>query len=206
MCKNRRRNQRGVQVIEFAVCSMFLAILFLGTMLVGMRLGRSIQVTQVARDTAHMYARFVDFSKPANQDLIVRIASGLNMTRTGGDGVVILTQLLRVEDQQCADGGVPIAECSNRNKTVAIHRVVIGNSALRASEFVTPNPSIIGTDGKIAPADYLRNGSAAATTFPSLLVLNAGEFAYVVEAFFNSTGLDDLGYYSNNGVYSRSIF
>lgn len=206
MRNDRRRNQRGTQVVEFAVCSVFLAVLFMGTMLVGMRLGRTIQVTQVARDTAHMYARFVDFSKPGNQDLVVRIASGLNLTRTGGDGVVILTQLLRVEDQQCLDGGVSLAMCSNRNKTVAIHRVVIGDSALRPSEFVTPNPAIIGADGKILPTDYLRNGTAAATTFPSVLALNAGEFAYVVEAFFNSPGLDSLGYFSGNGVYSRSIF
>lgn len=202
----RRRNQRGVQVIEFAVCSMFLAVIFMGTMVVGMRLGRSIQVTQVARDTAHMYARFVDFSKPGNQDLVVRIASGLNLTRTGGDGVVILTTMLKVEDQQCLDGGVAIAECANRNKTVAIHRVVIGNAALRPSAFVTPSPSIIGSDGKIAPADYLRNSSAVSTTFPNVLALNAGEFAYVVEAFFQSPGLDNLGYYGENGVYARSIF
>lgn len=96
---NNRKRQRGNQVIEFALCSVLLVPLFLGTVVLGMRLGRSIQVTQVARDTAHMYARFVDFSKAGNQDLVVRIASGLKMTRTGGNGVVILSQVMRIGDQ-----------------------------------------------------------------------------------------------------------
>lgn len=207
MHRNTRKRERGNQVIEFAICSVFLVPLFMSTVLVGMRLGRATQVTQVARDTAHMYARFVDFSKTPNQDLIVRIASGLNMTRTGGNGVVILSQMMKVEDQQCAEGGLALVDCFNRNKTVVIHRVVVGNSALRQSDFATPLPAIINaTDGKIAPSDYLRNASVVANTFPSVLALNAGEFAYTVEAFFTAPELDALGYYTGNGVYSRCMF
>ena len=201
-----RRRQRGNQVIEFAICSAFLAPLFLGTVIIGMRLGRATQVTQVARDTAHMYARFVDFSRPGNQDLIVRIASGLNITRTGGNGVVILSQVKQIGDQQCADGGVALVDCYNRTRAVVIQRLVIGNASLRSSSLATPTPSLIHANGDIDPADYLRNASVVATSFPSILVLNPGEFAYVVEAYFTAPELDALGYYSGSGVYSRCIF
>jgi hypothetical protein len=203
---NNRKRQRGNQVVEFAFCSVFLVPLFLGTVLLGMRLGRSIQVTQVARDTAHMYARFVDFSRTGNQDMVIRIASGLGMTRTGGNGVVILSQVMRIGDQQCTDGGVAIADCFNRTQSVVIHRVVIGNSSLRASSLATPTPSLIGTDGKIVPWNYLRDASAVATNFASILVLNPGELGYVVEAYFISPELDSFGEYLPNSVYSRCIF
>ena len=203
---NNRKRQRGIEVIEFALCSVLLVPLFLGTVLLGMRLGRSIQVTQVARDTAHMYARFVDFSKTGNQDMVVRIASGLSMTRTGGNGVVILSQVMRIGDLQCTGGGVAIADCFNNSQSVVIHRVVIGNSSLRQSSLATPTPSLVGTDGKITPLNYLRNASVVATDFASILVLNNGELAYVVEAYFISPELDSFGAYLPNGVYSRCIF
>ena len=51
-----------------------------------------------------------------------------------------------------------------------------------------------------------RNASVVANTFPSVLALNAGEFAYTVEAFFTAPELDALGYYTGNGVYSRCMF
>ena len=203
---NNRKRQRGIEVIEFALCSLLLVPLFLGTVLLGMRLGRSIQVTQVARDTAHMYARFVDFSKTGNQDMVVRIASGLRMTRTGGNGVVILSQVMQIGDQQCADGGVAIVDCFNRSRSVVIHRVVIGNSPLRQSSLATPTPALVGTDGKITPVNYLRDASVVATNFSSILVLNPGELAYVVEAYFISPELDSFGAYLPNSVYSRCIF
>ena len=203
---NYRKRQRGNQVIEFALCSVFLVPLFLGTVVLGMRLGRSIQVTQVVRDTAHMYARFVDFAKTGNQEMVVRIASGLKMTRTGGNGVVILSQVMQIGDQQCAEGGVAIPDCFNRTRSVVIHRVVIGNSSLRQSSLATPTPALVGADGKIAPVNYLREASVVATNFASMLVLNSGELAYVVEGYFISPELDSFGAYLPSGVYSRCIF
>jgi hypothetical protein len=201
-----RRRQRGNQVIEFAICSVFLAPLFLGTVIVGMRLGRAIQVTQVARDTAHMYARFVDFSKPGNQDVVVRIASGLNLARTSGNGVVILSKVMQIGDKQCTDGGLALVDCYNRTRSVVIQRLVIGSVSLRSSSLATPTPSLMQATGDIAPLDYLRNASVVATSFPSVLALNPGEYAYVVEAYFISPELDALGYYPGSGIYSRCMF
>ncbi len=206
MFGNTRRHQRGNEVIEFAICSVLMVPLFFGTVLVGVRLGKAIQVQQVARDTAHMYARSLDFSKTASQDIVVRIASGLNMTRTGGDGVVILTTLMKVGDTQCTNGGLTLAQCFNNGKTVTINRIVVGNSSLRSSDLATPTASLIGSDGDIEPANYLTNSSVVASTFPSVLVLNDGEFAYVVEAFFRVPALDSLAFYHGNTIFSRCIF
>lgn len=99
-----------------------------------------------------------------------------------------------------------IADCFNRLQSVVIHRVVIGNSTLRQSSLATPTSALIGTDGKIAPVNYLRDASVVATNFASLLALNNGELAYVVEGFFTSPELDSFGAYLPSGVYSRCIF
>ncbi len=206
MRTSTRKRQRGNEVIEFAICSVVLVPLFFGTVMIGVRLGRSIQVQQVARDTAHMYARNVDFSTATSKDMLVRIASGLGMTPTGGNGVVILSTMMKVGDVQCANGGLSTSQCFNRGQTVIINRIVVGNSSLRASDLVTPTASLIQSNGDIAPAHYLTNPSTVAATFPSLLVLNDGEFAYVVEAYFESPDLDSLRYYTNNAVYARCIF
>jgi hypothetical protein len=50
----RRRRQRGNELIEFALVATLLLPLLFGTVVVGLNLGRSIQVTQVSRDTGHM--------------------------------------------------------------------------------------------------------------------------------------------------------
>ena len=51
-----------------------------------MSLSRSLQVTQISRDAGHMYVRYVDLTQAANQDIIVRLASGMGLTRPGRIG------------------------------------------------------------------------------------------------------------------------
>lgn len=202
--RGRRDARQGNTLVEFALVIGVYLTLLLGAVSLGMGLSRSIQVTQITRDAGHMYARFVDFSLPGNQDVIVRLADGLGMTRTGGNGKVILTKVMFVGEAECAAGGLSLAHCTNYNQPVILQRLVIGNSSLRPSEFGEPNPALLDSQGNVA--NYLTDLSARAVNFQSLLALQPGEFAYVAEAFFRFPETDFPGFFDGTNVYARSIF
>lgn len=201
--QRRKRRQRGNELIEFALVATFLLPLLFGTVVVGLNLSRSIQVTQVSRDAGHMYSRGVDFSDAANQALIERLAQGLNIHVTGGTGVVILSTIMFIGEAQCTAAGLSTQACTNLNFPVVINRIVIGNSAVRASAFGTPNSSLIAADGDVS--NYLTNTSARANGFNSILALQAGEQAYVAEVYVPSSDFGLPGY-ETTGVYSRTVF
>lgn len=199
-----KTRREGNTLVEFALVVVFLVPLLLGTVNVGMNLSRSIQVTQISRDAGHMFARYVDFSLPGNQDLIVRLAAGLGMTRTGGNGKVILSKIMFVGETECAAGGLTIAQCTNYNQPVILQRLVIGNTSLRSSAVGEPNPALIDSQGNVA--NYLTDTSARATGFDQLLALQPGEFAYVSEAYFQSPDYDFPGFTRGTSIYARTIF
>ena len=51
---SRRNTQHGSSLLEFALFSIFLVPLFMGTITAGVSLGKSIQVSQVARDSGQV--------------------------------------------------------------------------------------------------------------------------------------------------------
>ena len=200
---SQRRRQRGNELIEFALVATLLLPLLFGTVVVGLNLGRSIQVTQVSRDAGHMYARNVDFSAPANQALIERLAQGLDIHATGGSGVVILSTVTFIGQAQCTAAGLSSGACANLNYPVIINRIVIGNSSARSSAFGAPNPELIDGSGNVD--DYMTNTSARADGFNSVLALQPGDLAYVSEVFASSSSYGMPGY-QTTGVYCRTVF
>ena len=129
----RGRERRGNTVIEFAIVAVFLVPLFLGTINLGLSLSYNLQVAQVARDAGHMYVRQLDFSLVASQEVVVRMASGMGLNRTGGGkGVVMLTKVLFIGADQCATGGLPEGGCPNLGRAVIVQRHIIGEASLRA--------------------------------------------------------------------------
>jgi hypothetical protein len=198
-----KKREKGNTIMEFAICTLFVIPVLLGTFTLGMNLIRAVQVTQVCRDAGHMYVRQVDFSLDANKDIVVRLASGLGLQRTGGTGVVILSKITYIGDAQCTAAGLSGAACVNRYQNVITQRLLIGNSSARASSFGTPNSNLIGSNGDVA--NYLTQTSARATGFGSVLTLNAGELAFVSESYFPSPDYDMPGF-SPSGVYARAIY
>jgi Flp pilus assembly protein TadG len=203
----RNLRRKGNSVIEFALVSVFIVPLMMGTVNVGMSLGRSIQVTQVSRDAGHMFVRQVDFSQTGNKQIIVRLSAGLGMTANGGNGVVILSRVMYVGEPECVAAGFTVATCPNYDMPVFTQRIVIGNVSKRASDFGTPAANILNGDGSISPANYLTNPTARLNNFNGLLQLQAGELAYVSEAFFDAPEWSfPQTAFENTGVYSRTIF
>ena len=207
-CKGtiRRRRQRGNAIIEFALVVTFLVMLLMGTFSVGMTLTKSVQAGVVARDAGAMFMRYVDFTLVANQTLLVRLDNGMNMTASGGNGVVIMTQIMMVGVNECAAGGLTTGTCPNYNRPVVIKRVKVGNSALYTTTFGNPTASLIQSDATIATSDYLRDASVLADNFTSVLTLEAGEYAYLSEAYFVTPEIDMPGYRNHTYVYQRNIF
>lgn len=201
-----RRRERGNTIIEFALVISFLALLLMGTFSIGMTLTKSVQAGVVARDAGAMFMRYVDFSLSGNKDLLVRLANGMKMTTSGGNGVVIMTQIQMIGTNECAAGGLSTGACPNYNRPVVIKRMYVGNTNLYTRTFGNPTPSLIQSDGTITVANYLNDTSVRADAFSAVMTLNAGEYAYVSEAYFTTPEIDMPGFRNNTYVYQRNIF
>lgn len=198
--------KRGSVLIEFALVFALLLPLLVWMLVFGFDFQRFMQTGQISRDAGHMFARSVDFSLAGNQEMLVRLAAGLNMTRTGGSGVVILSKVLKVSERDCTDGGISVGACGNLGQAVFVQRIVVGNAALRPSRIGTPPASMLRADGTLDTAHYLTQSGARTIGFDAILNLAPGETAYVAEAWFESP-VKDFPTLNNRGpVYARTIF
>ena len=199
-------------------------MVFFGTVGLGVMLGRYIQAVQVDRDVAHMYSDGVDFTQSTPQNIIVQqLAAGTGMTLTGGNGVIIFSQVQTPYTADCAAAGYTNAQCVNRNTPVFTQRIVVGNKTLRTSNFGTPTSTLMNSLGNIAASVYLTNSDptvVVSTSFQSQLVTAAssaglsttlpiqpqGNIAYVVETYFQYPDIGFLGFNTAGGAYSCFIF
>lgn len=202
----RRANERGNAILEFALVISFLGMLLFGTFSVGMTLTKSVQAGVISRDAGAMFMRQVDFTTTQNKDMLVRLANGMGMTASGGNGVVVMTKLLRIGVNECAAGGLGVGACPNFEQTVVVKRVAVGNAALFTSSFGSPTVTLFQADGEISVSHYLTDVSVRASTFDTVMTLSAGENAYVSEAYFVTPEINLPGYRSNTYVYQRNIF
>lgn len=206
-----RRQRKGNAMTEFALLSAFLVPLLMGTVSVGMQLGRSVQVNQVTRDAGHMYVRNVDFSKIPNQRVIERLGESIGLkiisAPNTSKGVVVLSKIVFAGDSECAAGGFTPGTCPNYNQPVITHRLVLGKASLLTSKFGTPSSSIISpVDGSISTPNYLTHFTARATLITSLIAMVDKDQAYIAETYFEAPEWSFPGYYPETGIYSRTIY
>jgi len=202
-----RQRQRGSSAIEFAFCSLILMPLLLGGLSVGFNLVRATQVAQFARDAGHLYAYGIDFTQPSAQQMLVKLATGLDFATSGGTGAVIFAKVLMVGPNDCTSGGLQAntASCPNLNQTVYTRWYRVGNRTLYSSRFGSPTTADAST-GIVASTSYLRDSTARASGVPSLITLAASQSIYLTEVYFSSSDYDLTGFLTGNGVYARSIF
>jgi hypothetical protein len=180
----------------------------LGTIVLGLNLARSIRVTELCRDAGHMYAYGVDFSQTANQNLLLRLANGLNITATSGNGVIIFSTVTYIAASDCTAGGLTAnaSQCPNLNYMVFTNRLVIGNASLKTSAFGTPNSGDMDSSGSISSSEFLTDTTTRATGFSNLITVSSGQYAYVSEAYFSSPDYDWTGFLTGTGVAARNVF
>jgi hypothetical protein len=204
--RRRRGAASGVTSIEFVLVASFYFIpMILGTMGIGFNLVRAMQAIEITRDAGHMYAKGVDFSQQANQNLVVnQMGAPLNLQGNGGNvtggtagsGVIILSTMTYVGTAQCTS-------CANLNHYVVSRRIVIGNNTLYTSGYGS-GMTIDATSGDVQ--NYTTDTHARADTFASLLSLTGGQTAYFVESDFVAPGLSIPGLTSQMGTYNYAIF
>lgn len=221
MTRRNHLNQSGSSIVEFAIVTPCLLILFFGTIGLGLMMGRYVQAVQVARDVAHMYSNGVDFSKAANRNIVTQqLASGVGMTDTGGNGVVVLSKVITVYQADCDAAGLT---CTNLALPVFTQRITIGKASLRPGDFGAPSSGILDSSGNIAPNVYITNSDSSVRTSgfeatlddavqratgsaPSPPAQVQGDIAYVVEVFFQYPDISFLGWSTAGGAYARFIF
>ena len=230
-----RRAERGNEIVEFALVTVFFMPMLLGTFVVGMNMVKAIAVNHVVRDVDNMYIHGADFSTSGYQTLALRLASGVNLqapafpngtaniesnTGTSGDGLVWVTQIMYVgatTDPQCVAAGA--AKCVNHDSFVYTQRVMFGNSSLTSQKQSTlgdASTATISASGIVQ--NYLTDAgaklpSAAQTDMVNLWqsgrngqqALTDGQVAYVVEGYFQSPSLS-ISSVSGRGVYARYFF
>ena len=190
----RRRNLRGVAIIEFSFAMLVLVPALLGTISIGLNLIQHLQTVQLARDAGYMYARQVDFTQTANQTLIAGLGSdvGLTTSASTSKAVLILSQVKYVDSALCqsdnkwnAGNNTPNG-CTNYQQWVFAQRIVIGNSSIRSSGFGSPvttgsNPVTIASSGNIAlDAQVTNSGDVATSTSSNGVNVFAGINPYQV--------------------------
>jgi hypothetical protein len=206
------RNEKGNGLLEFAAVSIVVIPLFFGMVGAGIQLGRMDEAVQICRDSAHMYARGVDFSQTANKNILVSLATGSGMTVNGGTGVVIMSQVIQVYQADCTAAGLTAGQCTNLNQLVFANRVITGNSGLRSSNYGMPPAALVNAQGNIAASDYLTKpslvltGSMATELTNAGLTLADGDIAYLTEFYESTPDLSFLGVSGTGGVYAKAIF
>lgn len=207
--RTKRDGRSGNAILEFAIVVLALIPLCLGVVGIGLAMCNFLKVLQTTRDTAHMFARGIEFDSAGNRDIVVRLASSLHLTRNGGNGKITLSKIITPRQEDC-DAANRTNNCPNRDIPVVIHRVTIGDPNLRASRYGTPNPAIVSADGNIAPSVYLGDATVRAPAFTTEMTQagmtqGRGEIAYVVEGYFRFPALRFLGY-APEGAYCRFVF
>ncbi|MEO8369850.1 MAG: hypothetical protein ABI806_11670 [Candidatus Solibacter sp.] len=195
---------RGAVMIELALSMSVTLPLLLGVGAIGVRLGRTLQATQVTRDVAHMYALGADFSLGGSQAIARTLSRDFSLTDTG-NAVLLLSRVMKVQQTDCTAAG--LGTCPNLNLAVITQRIAIGNTALRTSSFGTPPVAYIGSGGNIAAANYCKQSSLIATGFDAILSLAAGQSSTVVEGYFSMPELNLMAFPEpGGGYYVRFLF
>ena len=217
MIRRQKSARSGVAVVEFSLSLVFLVPLLLGTLVFGFRLIRSLEMEQIVRDLGHMYIRGVNFRNAGPQANAQTLAQGFDLS-SSGTSLVIFSQIRIIQQTDC-DAANPLSPpgtpCTNLNNPVFIEQVMVGNTSLTIngvsarSVFGTPP---LQSDKTVSAHDQADTLSAAAgvtspaSGFATLLVLQAGEFAYLVEMFNATPDLNIPGLSGSPQVYARSVF
>jgi hypothetical protein len=200
----RPTSRRGVATLELALAASFTIPLLLGVGAIGIRLGRTLQATQLTRDVAHMYALGADFSLSGTQAIAATLSQDFDLSSTG-QAVLLFSRIEKVQQTDCTAAG--LHTCPNLNLPVFTQRITMGNTALMASQFGTPPAAYIGSSGNILSVNYCQQTLLIAAGFDSVLTLAPGDTATMVEGYFAMPDINFLGFpNSGGGYYVRFLF
>ncbi len=231
--KRRSATSGGNTILEFAIVMTFLLPMFAGAFSMGMAMAKGIQAADVSRDAVILMVESVtdpdsglNLANAPNQQILIRAADGLGMNtgasnytpNASGNGVVILTQVTMVGQNECINGVIPAptgappfttSNCANLGQYVYSYRVVIGNGTRWSSKLGSPNSNVtINSNGTISANTMATNTNDQATTFATVtgMTLTSSTFALVAETFVDVSYLNFFSILPNPTVlYARNI-
>ena len=190
---------RGQSLTEFALLLPLLTLIAFGSITAGIVIDRYLTLRQLVRDAGNMYARGVDFNVTQNKQLLLLAANDMQMTTSGGQGVIYLSMVVKAPESTANAGNLVIAE-----------RLVIGNSSIAPSTIGTPSTAIWPDPNLPIPNgdvfDYSNELSARATLPAAMTVITLNERIFVAEVFHTPTDLVFPGFFASNLLYARVFF
>jgi hypothetical protein len=208
-CAARNKRESGTAALEFALVAMPTVLLLIGVVVVGINLGRAIEVGEICRSADSMYVRGVDFSQTAAQDLLVQVGQNMNMqTGSTSSGLVILSQVEAVQTPYGCSG----TACTGISYQL-MQRLTVGNTSLTGTHFPTSG-TISACSGTVTTDCQDTEGNieggatysaAQITNFGSSLTLSSGQISYVAETYFQN-GANLNMWASTAGIYSQAFF
>jgi hypothetical protein len=201
----RKKRERGTSILEFGLVAIPTVFMMLGVVVVGVDLGRSVQVAQICRDADSMFVRGVPLYTTAAQGTIVRLGQNLNLQTSGGDGLIILSKIQSVPDTTVcgAPGTTSYNNCATYTN-VLIQRIIFGDTTLAGTHF--PTAGNVTYDSQDQVNNYLTDVNAVVPNFSSTLSLRQKEFSYVAETFFRASTVNLGGFQGSPGTYAQAFF
>ena len=203
-----RNGERGVSILEFCLVVFPMLLMMFGVVVIGLDLGRAIQVAQICRDADSMFSRGVPLYSSSAQSFLVQLGANMNMQSGAGngDGLIILSKIQFIPDPSC---GTP-ASSTYANCTVGTNRLVqriqIGNTSIAGSATRFPTAGSVSYDSLDQVNNYLTDDNAVISNFASALQLKPLEESFVAEAYFQTTTVSLGSAQTSPGIYAQSFY
>jgi len=174
----KRRNSRGQTFIEFLFVMLWAVPFLLITIALGINLIDGLEVIQLARDTASMYARKVDFTAAASQAILNEIGNGLNLKTTDAthsQAVLVMSAMTFMDTNACNAAVAAGCTCGNSGKWVFAQFQILPAGSTIATQSMYGNPAsasgLVASNGQISLCNsankalsYSSNAAALATS------------------------------------------
>jgi hypothetical protein len=211
----RKRTQRGLEVIEFGLFAIMMMPGFVWMFTTGMNFVRFDKANDVTRSAALMYVKGTDMTVLGTQELLARVAQGLDLkvddgaaapnqviSFSRGSGLIIMSEVQYVGPNTCTG-------CTNSNQYVFLHRVYAGNKSLQIngttvqSALGDPGSAVWNSSTGAVTNPHTDSRAQVAANFAGLWspTMGDGQIAYVVECYF--AGTFGTGNFGGNGIYAR---
>jgi hypothetical protein len=202
----KHKREAGHSILEFALVAIPTVFLLLGVVVIGINLGRAVQVAQICRDSDSMFVRGVPLYQASAQSFVARLGQTLNLQTSGGDGIVILSKVQFIPDPACGTPSSPgYADCTNGTHRL-VQRIIFGDTTLPGTHY--PTHGTVTYDSLDQVNNYSTDANAVIDNFATLaLQLKPLEISYISEAYFRNS-LSNLNVWtgSNAGIYAQAFF
>ena len=198
--------ERGVAVLEFALIALPMLIMMFGVVVIGIDLGRAVQVAQLARDADALFMRGAPMYSVSAQNFLIQLGQNMNLQASGGDGLITLSKIQFIPDPAC---GLP-SDSTYPNCTIGanrlVQRITIGNTTITGSSTHFPTAGAVSYDSLDQVNNYLTDNNAIINNFATSLQLKPLEISFVAEAYFQTTEVSLGSIQTSPGIYAQTFF